>query len=1284
MSSNNFGTSNLKVGDTFDIKTYTKKDYWLNFGDSKGGRSTINTQTVTSMSTNEDWLATTWSDTYTYDAVSAQVNYTVWHTESERLSSLGNNNDQPWMIQAQVPLYPASTPFEKINTASPTSGGLPIVTVRTGLINTFQVPFDDDDKSNVTFRMSSLTESLGKNYKRGAILCRFAQISPDGVVTFDARTLSNDMLYQTQHLLDDNQGGIIPIDYLINTVPQVGLCGCDNKRTCLKNADCPKSCNCLFSNPIVIYPGLTTGQTKVMTPTIVQNGNTASAMSWFFVADDTIVNEPVTITASSVPTGATLTSQKACSDNTCSCTDGQCTQPQYVEFKWAKPEVGSYSVCFGVAQTATSPTTQLASGQYCVNIRIATQCGAAGTVNNTAACQTAFNPATCCSCNKPGFDPTSLCSSCLPDFFGPNCQSCPNCNNGTCNEGLNGDGTCICPPGYSGVQCQIPQFTVCDSSTSSYIQSQTNSPSSLINPIFANLYMSVDSASKGEAGITYTIKTPQTPSLDIVIIQDVSFNTAADIKSLQDSNQIDYFWNQLYSKYADAMVGLASVGNTADSYTVLGALTNVKTTFSSYAAKASAAVNQKLQSINAFDAITAVSSGAYGWRPNTYRLVVVMTRNAPVTSGSRWTTASVAMAKQGMNVLFLSQNSTVTQIFKGITDEAGFGFSAALQSQQANWGDSIATSMEYNFLQTTPYVTNDAGFYSGSTSSGLRALGGTGTARVTFKYPSNQVKGQVYSLPKPSVSIMGWGVVDLLLVLNRAPTSANARYNPTQDTSFPFRFTTEDLDNNLLSFRWRTLPNNAQVTISNGTVVARDVFYRDMSQFYLTDKFYSGPSVGVFQLYDGCDTSADYTATFVIQPVDYPPFSKNTRIQVEQKQSIDLNFALPAVIGDPDPSVATSSLTVYIASVPSEGYLTDFNGNILGKGAPVPDQKLYYRAPDSYFWGLTNFTFYCRDSLSSSNVSTVVVDVTFVNHKPTLSGVNTVVVPIGLATSYVINVNDVDNPDNATWFSSYGTLSHVTGVNFRTASGSSGVLAKNGQFTTSSKVSDVTISFTADDYIIGTLGTISVYVQDAYKAKSDTLVTNLVAAPNRAPTLVSWDAVVNAPKGGNGTSTIVANDLDGTHGTSLNFAITRYPVNGTLYTSGGVRITKPLPSGGFNYNSAERVTSAMTSSYGFIYVPNPYTYGSDSLQFTVTDILRRLFLERFKLMCHLLITLPLCQHPPRFSATLEETAPSTLPCLTPTSPIVRASPLITTQHQKLPTFGSSTTESPDPSPPPVS
>src|SRR5688500_2316307 len=49
-----------------------------------------------------------------------------------------------------------------------------------------------------------------------------------------------------------------------------------------------------------------------------------------------------------------------------------------------------------------------------------------------------------------GVKPTCACLG----HYGSSCTACPNCgSHGTCNDGLSGDGLCLCQLGWSGALC---------------------------------------------------------------------------------------------------------------------------------------------------------------------------------------------------------------------------------------------------------------------------------------------------------------------------------------------------------------------------------------------------------------------------------------------------------------------------------------------------------------------------------------------------------------------------------------------------------------------------------------------------------------------------------------------------------------------------------------------------------------------------------------------------------------------------------------------------------------
>jgi len=67
--------------------------------------------------------------------------------------------------------------------------------------------------------------------------------------------------------------------------------------------------------------------------------------------------------------------------------------------------------------------------------------------NGTCICNPNFNSTVNCSnCNNNfELNNSSYCTQCLPGYYGVNCQPCAVDCNGQCNDGINGNGNCICP-----------------------------------------------------------------------------------------------------------------------------------------------------------------------------------------------------------------------------------------------------------------------------------------------------------------------------------------------------------------------------------------------------------------------------------------------------------------------------------------------------------------------------------------------------------------------------------------------------------------------------------------------------------------------------------------------------------------------------------------------------------------------------------------------------------------------------------------------------------------------
>ncbi|PRP88604.1 hypothetical protein PROFUN_03015 [Planoprotostelium fungivorum] len=1227
------------AGATIDLYAASNLNYFLVVGTTTKGKTAyldVRSQKVTSLDLNQDWCAATW----TGSSVTTVTTRTVYHTQQARLNELQNNGGEYWYLQSTVVQYPSIT--KGMITNSPTSSGLPIVSARNGLINTWTVPsgnqntttkaWTDQGGNPITFRMSTLSEELGNSQSSNAVLCPNLSInSTTGTVTFNTIGFTGSRIYQTQHMIS-NGAGAIPIDYIISTSDPTGVCTCNNNKVCTTDSQCsPNGCGCSFSNPIVVTAD-SAEQTSPYTPP-AYSGTTVQPMSFIFVADDTVLTSAVSIQWSGLPVGASLSSPASCSDGTCPCTNNLCNNPQYTRFTWQNPVSGTYSICFGVTQYATSPATNLANGQYCVTLSVSTQCNNGTVLTSNSVCNnpSTFTPSQCCSCSNAGFDPASRCTSCRANFYGPNCTPCPTCNNGTCSDGLQGDGTCTCNNGWQGVVCSVPKIIPCDPNAVSYIQNQVVSTGS-ITPVYANLYMAVNAQSQGSASINFTINAPASPSLDLVILQDTS--AKGDITPLQTNSLCTQFMSNLISNFPKASAGLASVNNWGNSYRRMGILTSSSDTFCSYASQLSNNGTGTLSQTAVYEAITSIVKDNYGWASNSYKVIAVITAYPP--TGTAWSTALASLATLGINVLFYAQTSSTYSTYSNLVASNGFG--SALNGGSGTSGNlyysQIPTEIKNNLVQQTKaYTVNDVGFFSGSSNGNTKGLGTSGWSQVNFVFPSTYTKGQVLNLPLPTVSVMGWGTATVQIVLNRAPVSQNAYFTPTQDSPFSFDLTGSDADNNVMVVKWVTLPNNASlISAATGKYISQNVYY-NFSTIYQNTPFYRGPSMGQFQLWDGCDPSAIYNATFAIQPTYYNPYTTNYAGSVRQGASLTIDFT--PLIGSIDPTVTKSSLTVVIATVPAQGQLLDSNNNVLRAGSQVTGNiaQVTYSAAivnNNYFYGPYNFTFYCYDAHKTSNTSLASIRVDFVNHAPVLTA-SPVTVAIGASTSFSVTVNDVDNPDYSIFNSTYtNTSSHFTSFTYANGAAQTSVPNSAATFYLNNTQTGGSVTYTAvtDDYVTGSLGVLTVTARDSYGGVSTPVTVPITAAANRAPTLTSWSNTVTMTTADvSKTITVTGGDPDGYQGAKLVFLITGYPSNGKINTQSGSLVPSALPSGGWPFSISERTNNsvARTSTYSYVYTPNDYFYGTDTLQFGVQDVLG------LTTVATVTVSVPFKNHPPQIN-----------------------------------------------------
>jgi len=192
---------------------------------------------------------------------------------------------------------------------------------------------------------------------------------------------------------------------------------------------------------------------------------------------------------------------------------------------------------------------------------------------------------------------------------------------------------------------------------------------------------------------------------------------------------------------------------------------------------------------------------------------------------------------------------------------------------------------------------------------------------------------------------------------NRAPVANDLFVLTTKDTARAIRLTASDADNDELSF---TVVGNPLNGVLTGT--APNVIYTPNASFTGNDQF-------TFKVNDGTVDSNIATVQVTIQDstiVNTPPVANDQIVTTLQETPKSIRLTASDADGDP--------LEYVIVSVPTNG--------VLGGVAP----NLIY-TPSVDFSGLDSFTFRVKDGKTDSNEATVLINVTPVIIRATITGV---------------------------------------------------------------------------------------------------------------------------------------------------------------------------------------------------------------------------------------------------------------------------------------------------------
>jgi sugar lactone lactonase YvrE len=343
-----------------------------------------------------------------------------------------------------------------------------------------------------------------------------------------------------------------------------------------------------------------------------------------------------------------------------------------------------------------------------------------------------------------------------------------------------------------------------------------------------------------------------------------------------------------------------------------------------------------------------------------------------------------------------------------------------------------------------------------------------------------------------------------ITVVNRVPVAQNQSLSTNKNTVKAITLVATDADGDLLTYQVVAQPTHSTL---NGT---------PPSVTYTPAAGYSGSDSFTFKANDGKVDSN--VATVSITVVNHAPVAQN------QSASTNEDTAKAILLAATD--VDSDTLTYAIVAQPGHGTLS---------GTPP---SVTYK-PAAHYYGSDGFTFKANDGKADSNVATVSITVTHVNHAPVAQD-QSVTTGKNMAKAIVLVATDADNDpltyklvSGPLYGSLSGTAPNITYVPNGVYSGSDSLAFKANDGKTDSNRATVSITV----------------VDNAPITQSQSVTTN-----EDTPLAI----------------TLVAMDPDGD---KLTYAIVAQPIHGAL--SG----TPP----------------------SVIYTPGTHYYGSDSFTFKAND-----------------------------------------------------------------------------------
>ncbi len=210
--------------------------------------------------------------------------------------------------------------------------------------------------------------------------------------------------------------------------------------------------------------------------------------------------------------------------------------------------------------------------------------------------------------------------------------------------------------------------------------------------------------------------------------------------------------------------------------------------------------------------------------------------------------------------------------------------------------------------------------------------------------------------------------------VNHPPVANAQTVTTTEDTPLPITLSASDVDGDPLSYSLVTPPVHGALSGSAPNLT------------YTPDLHYHGPDSFTFKANDGFVDSNVATVSITITHVNHPPVANAQTLTTTEDTPLVITLSASDVDGDP--------LSYNLVTPPAHGSLSG--------SAP----NLNY-SPDLHYFGPDSFTFKANDGSLDSNIATVSITVTHVNHPP-VANAQTVTTTEDTPLPITLSASDVD------------------------------------------------------------------------------------------------------------------------------------------------------------------------------------------------------------------------------------------------------------------------------------